>query len=286
MVRNLSILLLLLVAFVSCINEKSDGCVQYSVETRLVDADGKTLPDSITNNSVAYLFRNGGLEGTVPVDSSGLYNISFCDCDAVTLAVFGNNNTDGISFNNAKHGGNLSTVALTLKDLSLLQDSLTHSRLFYGSIDFSYANLTRSVNETTCSMHDRLARFRIVLTNIESIYGSGVYNAKVDNLHTAFTYGGTVTADSVSFTPSLTRQSDGTYVSGVVNTMPTVGGKGVIITVTKDNTVLDSIGNDGENKPISLTAGTVSAIVVSLKGTSLSVHVMPWSEYLLQKVSL
>lgn len=276
----------------SCVDESPGGCLHYTVRARLTDRQGVVLPDSMAEYTPAYVFGNGLFVQKVSADKNGYYGIRLSGCDEVWMAVLGNGHIGGLDPEAIGRGAPDSTIAVRLTDLSLLQDSLTSRHLFYGKLELSEGNsqeTSRAVggDSLSVSLYDRLARFHIVLENARRLYGEGNYSVTVSGLHTSFTYAGEVTGETISFTPELECCGDDTCLSGMVSTLPAVSGSGLTITVNRDGKEIGRTDTDEEGNPLSVDAGTETAVVVCMSlNASLEVRVMPWSDYLTQGVGL
>lgn len=276
----------------SCVEESPGGCLHYTVMARLTDRNGAVLPDSMAENTPAYVFGNGRFVQKVSADRNGYYGIRLSGCDEVWMAVLGNGHIGGLNPEAIGRGAPDSTTAVRLTDLALLQDSLIHRHLFYGKLELSDGS-SEETSRAACgdsldiSLYDRLARFRIVLENVRRLYGEGNYSVTVSGLHTSFTYAGKVTGETVDFTPELERCGEDAYFSGMVSTLPSVSGPGLSITVKRDGKEIGHTDTDEQGNPLSVDEGTETVVVVRMSlNALLKVRVMPWSDYLAQGVGL
>ena len=282
------VLSLLLIAVVgslcSCIKEDTGSCVQYSVRTRLVDRNGNVLPDSIASQSLAYIFRDGKYVYSVPLSSDGTYHVFFNGCDNTRMMVFGNRNISGFELNGLSIGDDMNTVAVKIASLEQAQDSLSHSRLYYGNITLSDFTPDSADAPVTMPMYDRLSRLHVVLNNVDSLLGAGKYSVKISGLYSEFTYSGTVTGESRECNLDMSKLSDGSYRSGIVSTLPSDAP--LTITLYKDGEAIRTVNTDYTGNPITTSGGEEKAIVINAGATYTNTQVMPWGDFVSQQAQL
>jgi hypothetical protein len=286
-IRTMVMSMLLTVAFgslCSCISEDTGNCIQYSVRTRLVDRNGKLLPDSIATQSVAYIFRNGKYVYSVPVSSDGTYHVFFNGCDNTCMTVFGNRNISGFELSKLSIGDDMNTIAVKIASLEQAQDSLLHSRLYYGNVTLSNITPDSADYPVTLPMYDNLSRLHVILNNVESLLGTGKYSVKISGLYSEFTYGGIVTGDSRECNLDMTHLADGSYRSGVVSTLPS--DTPLTITLYKDGEAIRTVNTDYAGNPITTSGGEEKAIVINAGATYTNTQVMPWGDFVSQQAQL
>lgn len=263
----------------SCIGDDRGDCVQHDVSARLADKMGHSVPDSMARRSSAYLFLNGKYERNILADPDGRYPVSYNGCDAVSLVVFGDKNINGFTLFPVTKDVNETDIAVRIDSLLQPADSAEQSRLYYGNLDYSRITPEEDNCAEVC-MYDRLARLHVILDDLSDFYGPGKFSVVLGNLRNTLTYGGTVTDDTVSVSPVLHREADGTLVSGTVATFPSMSP--IKVSVYKDGVFLVSTYQDSSSRPITLSDGDDKAIVIMAGHGLFKIRVMPWSEYLSQ----
>lgn len=275
--------LILLLPLTCCIGDDRGECVQYEVSARLVDKTGNTVPDSVARRSSACLFLNGKYDRSIPAGSDGCYPLSYNGCDAVSLVVFGDKDIHGFTLSPLTRGVSMAGTAVRLDSLLQPSDTARQSRLYYGSLDCSRITPEENGHVRAC-MYDRLARLHVVLSGLTRFYGEGSFSVTLSGLHNTFTYGGTVGGDTVSVTPGLYREEDGSFVSGTVAIFPS--SSPVRVSIWKDGVLLASTDEDSSAHPITVMEGDDKAIVITSGLDNLNIRVMPWSECISQSVFL
>ena len=283
-----SILFLLCAVFillflVSCIGDGRGECVQYAVSARLVGKSGTPVPDSVARRSSAYLFINGKYERSIPAGPDGRYAVGYSGCDAVSLVVFGDKDIPGFTLTAPSGGSGLSSSAVKMDSLLQPVDTTRQSRLYYGSLDYSRLTPDEDSSAVVC-MYDRLSRLHVILGDLTGVYGEGLFRVRLSGLCNILTYGGTVRDDTVSVTPPLYRGRDGMYASGTVATFATPSA--VRVTIYRDSVPVTSTDRDNSGRDITAGEGDNEAIVITVSAGRLIIRVMPWSEYLSQRVTL
>jgi hypothetical protein len=264
---------------VSCIDENNSNCVQYAVTTQLVDKAGAVLPDSTVGNVKAYLFLNNKFDRIVTAESSGKYLISFDGNAKATLVAFGNMNSDSVNIHTPNEGDDISTVSVGLLATRSSANSLsTPTYLFYGQ--FNYAS-TSSGSTTTAllPMYNQHARVHVVVRHLFSKYGTGNYQIVLQGFRDAITFDGTITGDSVTYTPTITFDKDENYTSDGVNTLPTKDGEYVTVSMYKDGQMLWQTSTDSDGSIITVAAQDDKCMVIDVQRMDIVLQVMPWSEY-------
>jgi len=269
----------------SCINEDNSNCVQYALTTQLVDKSGAVLPDSTVGNVKAYLFINSKFERIVTAESSGKYLISFDNSAKATLVAFGNMNSDSVNIHTPNEGDSISTVSVGL--LSTRSGTSYFSSptyLFYGRFDYTSMS---SGNTTTAllPMYNQHAQVHVVVKHLQAQFGSGTYQIVLKGFRDAITFDGTVTGDSVTYSPSGTFDSNDYYTTEVVNTLPTKTNEYVSVSIYKDGTLLWQASKDADGNKVTLAAEDNKVFVIDVQKIDIVMQVMPWSEYQQQMVT-
>jgi len=275
----LPFLFVLLLLSTSCINEDNSNCVQYALTTQLVDKSGNVLPDSTVGNVKAYLFINNKFYRIVTAESDGKYLISFDGNAKASLVAFGNMNSDSVDIHTPNEGDDISTVSVgLLATRSSASYFSSPTYLFYGKFDYTSVT-SGSTTTALLPMYNQHARVHVVAKNLQAQFGSGTYQIVLQGFRDAITFDGTITGDSVTYSPSGTFDSNDYYTTEVVNTLPTKTDEYVTVQVYKDGTLLWRTSTDSDENKVTLAAEDDKAFVIDVQRLDFSLEVMAWSDY-------
>jgi hypothetical protein len=281
----LPIVLVLLLA-TSCVNEDNSNCVQYAITTQLVDKKGTVLSDSTVGNVKAYLFLNNKFERIVTAESGGKYLISFDGNAKATLVAFGNMNSDSVSIHTPNEGDDISTISVGL--LSTRSNTSYFSSptyLFYGRFDYTSVS-KGSTTTALLPMYNQHARVHVVVKHLQTQFGSGNYQIVLQGFRDAITFDGTITGDSVTYSPSAAFDTDDNYTSESINTLPTKSDEYVTVSIYKDGELFWQTSTDSDGNKVTLAAEDDKCFVIDVESINVSMQVMPWSEYVEQDTTL
>jgi len=281
----LPIMLVLLLA-TSCVNEDNSNCVQYAITTQLVDKKGTVLSDSTVGNVKAYLFLNNKFERIVTAESGGKYLISFDGNAKATLVAFGNMNSDSVSIHTPNEGDDISTISVgLLSTRSSTSYFSSPTYLFYGRFDYTSVS-KGSTTTALLQMYNQHARVHVVVKHLQTQFGSGNYQIVLQGFRDAITFDGTITGDSVTYSPSAAFDTDDNYTSESVNTLPTKSDEYVTVSIYKDGELFWQTSTDSDGNKVTLAAEDDKCFVIDVESINVSMQVMPWSEYVEQDTTL
>ena len=281
----LPIMLVLLLA-TSCVNEDNSNCVQYAITTQLVDKKGTILPDSTVGNVRAYLFLNNKFERIVTAESGGKYLISFDGNAKATLVAFGNMNSDSVSIHTPNEGDDISTISVgLLSTRSSTSYFSSPTYLFYGRFDYTSVS-KGSTTTALLPMYNQHARVHVVVKHLQTQFGSGNYQIVLQGFRDAITFDGTITGDSVTYSPSAAFDTDDNYTSESINTLPTKSDEYVTVSIYKDGELFWQTSTDSDGNKVTLAAEDDKCFVIDVESINVSMQVMPWSEYVEQDTTL
>jgi len=281
----LPIMLVLLLA-TSCVNEDNSNCVQYAITTQLVDKKGTVLSDSTVGNVKAYLFLNNKFERIVTAESGGKYLISFDGNAKATLVAFGNMNSDSVSIHTPNEGDDISTISVgLLSTRSSTSYFSSPTYLFYGRFDYTSVS-KGSTTTALLPMYNQHARVHVVVKHLQTQFGSGNYQIVLQGFRDAITFDGTITGDSVTYSPSAAFDTDDNYTSESINTLPTKSDEYVTVSIYKDGELFWQTSTDSDGNKVTLAAEDDKCFVIDVESINVSMQVMPWSEYVEQDTTL
>ena len=281
----LPIVLVLLLA-TSCVNEDNSNCVQYAITTQLVDKKGTVLSDSTVGNVKAYLFLNNKFERIVTAESGGKYLISFDGNAKATLVAFGNMNSDSVSIHTPNEGDDISTISVgLLSTRSSTSYFSSPTYLFYGRFDYTSVS-KGSTTTALLPMYNQHARVHVVVKHLQTQFGSGNYQIVLQGFRDAITFDGTITGDSVTYSPSAAFDTDDNYTSESINTLPTKSDEYVTVSIYKDGELFWQTSTDSDGNKVTLAAEDDKCFVIDVESINVSMQVMPWSEYVEQDTTL
>ena len=280
----LPIMLVLLAT--SCVNEDNSNCVQYAITTQLVDKKGTVLSDSTVGNVKAYLFLNNKFERIVTAESGGKYLISFDGNAKATLVAFGNMNSDSVSIHTPNEGDDISTISVgLLSTRSSTSYFSSPTYLFYGRFDYTSVS-KGSTTTALLPMYNQHARVHVVVKHLQTQFGSGNYQIVLQGFRDAITFDGTITGDSVTYSPSAAFDTDDNYTSESINTLPTKSDEYVTVSIYKDGELFWQTSTDSDGNKVTLAAEDDKCFVIDVESINVSMQVMPWSEYVVQDTTL
>jgi len=278
-IRPLFTSLLLMWLATSCVNEDNSNCVQYAITTQLVDKAGTVLPDSTVGKVNAYLFLNNKYDHIVTAESDGKYLISFDGNTKATLVAFGNMNSDSVNIHTPNEGDDISTISVgLLATRSNASYFSSPTYLYYGRFDYT-STTSGSTTTALLPMYNQHARVHVVAKHLESQFGSGNYQTVLQGFRNAITFDGTVTGDSVTYSPSGALDNNDVYTSEAVNTLPTKTDESVTVSIYKDGTLLWQTSTDADGNKVTLAAGDDKAFVIDVQKLDFTLQVMSWNDY-------
>ena len=271
--------LLLMWLTTSCVNEDNSNCVQYAITTQLVDKSGTVLPDSTVGKVKAYLFLNNKYDHIVTAESDGKYLISFDGNTKATLVAFGNMNSDSVNIHTPDEGDDISTISVgLLATRSSTSYFSSPTYLYYGRFDYT-STTSGSTTTALLPMYNQHARVHVVAKHLESQFGSGNYQTVLQGFRNAITFDGTVTGDSVTYSPSGALDNNDVYTSEAVNTLPTKTDESVTVSIYKDGTLLWQTSTDADGNKVTLAAEDDKAFVIDVQKLDFTLQVMSWNDY-------
>ena len=271
--------LLLMLFGTSCVNEDNSNCVQYAVTTQLVDKAVAVLPDSTVGNVKAYLFLNNKFDRLVTAESSGKYLISFDGNAKATLVAFGNMNSDSVNIHTPNEGDDISTVSVVLLATSSSASYFSSpTYLFYGRFDYTSVK-SGSTTTALLPMYNQHARVHVVAKHLQAQFSSGKYQIVLQGFRDALAFDGTVTGDSVTYSPNGTFDADDGYTTEAVNTLPTKTDEYVMVQIYKDGTLLWQTSTDADGNKVTLAAEDNKVFVIDVQRLDFTLQVMSWNDY-------
>ena len=278
-IRSLFTSLLLMWLTTSCVNEDNSNCVQYAITTQLVDKAGTVLPDSTVGNVKAYLFLNNKYDHIVTAESDGKYLISFDGNTKATLVAFGNMNSDSVNIHTPNEGDDISTISVgLLATRSSASYFSSPTYLYYGRFDYT-STTSGSTTTALLPMYNQHARVHVVAKHLQSQFGSGNYQTVLQGFRNAITFDGTVTGDSVTYSPSGALDNNDVYTSEAINTLPTKTDEYVTVSIYKDGTLLWQTSTDADGNKVTLAAEDDKAFVIDVQKLDFTLQVMSWNDY-------
>jgi hypothetical protein len=263
----------------SCVNEDNSNCVQYAIITQLVDKKGDVLPDSTVGAVKAYLFLNNKFDHIVTAESDGKYLISFDGNAKATLVAFGNMNSDSVNIHTPNEGDDISTISVgLLATRSSASYFSSPTYLYYGRFDYT-STTSGSTTTALLPMYNQHARVHVVAKHLQSQFGNGNYQIVLQGFRDAITFDGTITGDSVTYSPSGTFDNNDVYTSEAVNTLPTKKDEYVTVQIYKDGTLLWKTSTDANGNKVTLAAEDDNVFVIDVQKIDIVMQVMPWIDY-------
>jgi hypothetical protein len=283
---------LLLLVTSGCIDDGGSSCVQYNVGIRLTDKSGDILPDSVAGSVKAYMFIGGKYSREVTSEPDGHYYISFDNSRTMQLVAIGAGTGDSVLLIPPTPGDDIGSVCARLKSSNAVaaKSNASQSRsttvtevtpmnyICYGSFSYEPGSTAKDSVMATLMMTNKNVRIHIVIRHLLSQMGPGHYTVRLDGFRNALAFDGTIKGDSVSYEPSGRFDTDGEYITDIINALPTFPGETVTFTLYKDGNRIFSSNKDDAGAAITLTPEDDKAIVVDVGHMGISLNIMPWSE--------
>jgi hypothetical protein len=245
----------------------------------LGDKEGTVLPDSTVGKVNAYLFLNNKYDHIVTAESDGKYLISFDGNTKATLVAFGNMNTDSVNIHTPNEGDDISTISVgLLATRSSASYFSSPTYLYYGRFDYT-STISGSTTTALLPMYNQHARVHVVAKHLQSQFGSGNYQTVLQGFRNAITFDGTITGDSVTYSPSGALDNNDVYTSKAVNTLPTKTDESVTVSIYKDGTLLWQTSTDADGNKVTLAAEDDKAFVIDVQKLDFTLQVMSWNDY-------
>ena len=128
-------------------------------------------------------------------------------------------------------------------------------------------------------MYNQHARVHVVAKHLQSQFGSGNYQTVLQGFRDAITFDGTITGDSVTYSPSGALDHNDVYTSEAVNTLPTKTDEYVTVSIYKDGTLLWQTSTDADGNKVTLAAEDDKAFVIDVQKLDFTLQVMSWNDY-------
>lgn len=163
----------LLLMFYGCIREDTDGCAQYAVSVKIVDAENHDITSTGAVVSVnLYLFDQNGFLRMVPKGTSTDYLIGEASDKDLTLVAWGNLETDSLEVPELFVGTSLEDARIALLKRSN-GNNLPSSDLFYNRLDLNADTRTSVNGSSSVIVLQRLVAGISIRTNaLEKYFGA------------------------------------------------------------------------------------------------------------------
>ena len=227
----------------------------------------------------AYLFIDGRFSRTVEPERDGRYLISFDGTAKASLVFFAATKADTATVRTPAEGERMEAAAVKAGGLTRAgvqgQDSL--SGIYYGRYDYSSPTGSADL-QVAVPVSNRCARIRVVIKRIVEYYGKGGgYTLSITGLRGSLNYDGTVTGDSVTYTPSAAFDAEGKLCTAPLKVLPNATGEHLTLTLYKDGKMLWQSGVDQNRKPVTLSAGDDVVMIADVErndmGSKLSIKI-------------
>ncbi len=253
----------------SCINEDDSQCVQYAITPKVVDGNGKALPDTVAGRLHAYLFLNGKFDHIVTAESNGRFLLSFDGSKKASLVIVGSG-VDGTNVAQPYFGEDIDSVMV---------NTSSPESIYYGQFDYTSQvhDSLKSVEVKLVNMH---ATLRVAVRELHEYYGDGNFSVKLSGLHNALTYEGRIAGDSVVYNPKASFINNEVLLTDSVNTLPTANNEAVTIGIYKDGTKIWQSFDDSAGNPVKLNSGDNKVVTIDCGYRTFGFTVESWNEFL------
>jgi len=253
----------------SCSKGDDSQCVQYVIIPKLVDSNGKALPDTIAESLCAYLFLNGKFDHIVTTESNGHFLLSFDGSKKASLVIVGS----------SINGTNVAQPSFGEDIDSVMVNTSSPENLYYGQFDY-ISQVHDSIKSVEVKLVNMRATIRVAVRGLHKYYGNGNFSVKLSGLHNALTYDGRITGDSVAYTPNVSFINDEQLLTDSVNTLPTAQNEAVNIGIYKNGTIIWQSSEDSSGNTIKLNPGDNNVVTIDCGYRIFGFTVLSWNKFL------
>lgn len=289
-ILNPMLFVLLLFTVSDCITDNG-SCGEYKVGIRMTNKSGVLLPDSIVNTIRMYMFVGGKYSYEVQMESGNNCFVSFDNSQPMQLVAIGAGANDSMSLVPPVVGDNINSICVRLQPIAnkiakinnaktryLADKRATSCYLFYGDFNYNSNDTVKDSAKQTLTVINKNARIHIVVNNLLTMIGEGKYSVRLDGFRNAMAFDGTIKGDNISYQPEGGFDSNGKFITDVINAFPTLPTDVVIFTLYKDGNRIFSTSKDASGNTIKLNPGDDKAIVVDFGNNGMNIKVIPWNE--------
>lgn len=285
--------LFLLLLPASCVREDMNGCVQYTLDLRVVDSEGNDLTASgILEKADVYLFNPKGFVRMVPADVSSAFLFGDDRDERLTLVAWGNVKEDTLVTTQIAPGTSLEDARLLLR----CHTEGTHipvTDLFYCRKELNSADMedTETALQTrggmkedgvTLVMERMAAGVSVHTIGFTAKYpeGGSACHFVVRGAGTEMDFTGKAVGDEAGYRPVFYADEAGDIHTEPFHVFPTCGEQHIAVDIHRSGEKLCTVTQNSSSEPICTPAGKHTDILLDFRYTTLrvTVTVLPWGE--------
>lgn len=267
----------------SCVREDTEGCVQYALNVRAVDAEGNDLTQSgVLQKSDIYLFDENGFVRMVPAGASSDYLFGEEKSARLTLVAWGNLKEDTLVTTELTRGTPIKEAKIQLRRHA----EGTHipiTDLFYSRKELNRVQ-TRSIQEESVTLvMERMAAGVSIRTRYlaERYPYTGVpYHFIVRGTGTEMDFTGRTIGEDAGYKPTSTTDNTGDVYAPPFHVFTTQEGGRIEIEIYREQERICTVTEDNKFEPLLLTVGKQTNIDIDFRyaGIKTFITVVPWGE--------
>lgn len=267
----------------SCVREDTEGCVQYALNVRAVDAEGNDLTQSgVLQKSDIYLFDENGFVRMVPAGASSDYLFGEEKSARLTLVAWGNLKEDTLVTTELTKGTSIEEAKIQLRRHA----EGTHipiTDLFYSRKELNRLQ-TRSIQEESVTLvMERMAAGVSIRTRYlaERYPYTGVpYHFIVRGTGTEMDFTGRMIGEDAGYKPTSITDNAGDLYAPPFHVFTTQEGDRIEIEIYREQERICTVTEDNKFEPLRVTAGKQTNIDIDFRFAKVqtSIMVVPWGE--------
>lgn len=270
-----------------CVREDVDGCLQYSLSVKVVDADGNDITSSGTVTSVElYLFNADGFVRLIPKGTSTDYVFAEEEGSALTLVAWGNLKADSLNIPQLAVGTSLEDAQIQLLQ-RLNGNDLPSTDLFYSRLELSDSTTTtRGISQTTATLVlQRLSASMSIRTySFTNHFGEtqdgDTCRVVVRGAGNSINFLGKLTGGDAGYEPDIRENSTGDLYAPSFRIFPTEEGGSLAIDIYQGSTLLFTTSTDDEGDALQASSGNHLSVSIDFANAKakITVSVTNWED--------
>jgi len=266
-----------------CVREDVDGCLQYSLSVKVVDADGNDITSSGTVTSVdLYLFDADGFVRLIPKGTSTDYVFAEEEGSALTLVAWGNLKADSLNIPQLAVGTSLEDAQIVLLKHTNGGDRPS-SDLFYSKLELGPTTRAGMSENTSTIVLKRLASgVSIRTSSLERHFGTSADTCRivVRGAGNALNFLAKIAGEESGYEPVVKRDAGGDLYAAPFCIFPTQEDGSLTIELYRSGKKLFSTSTDDEGNPLQAPAGKTLSVNIDFANAKakITVSVTNWQQ--------
>lgn len=270
-------------AYVSCVREDTDACMQYELNVRAVDTEGNDLTDSgVLQKADIYLFNQNGFVRMVPEGTSSDFLFGHDRSEKITLVAWGNVKTDTLIVTPLILGTSIEDARLQLRKQAEGGD-LPITDIFYCRTELNNT-ATRSMREENVTLvMERMAACLSIRTRYLAErypYEGEDYTFIVRGTGTEVDFTGKITGETAGYKPASVTDGKGDVYAAPFCIFPTGPSQKIEIDIYRGQERICTIAEDNNFLPLYAPAGKQTNIDIDFRYAEVRafITIVPWGQ--------